>query len=231
MFDTMISDRLDKPRRLLMQLVSDAPSDVTLASLSEGLGRNRAYLQQYVHRGSPRELKEGDRIALGKALGVTPRALKTGELDRDIEEHDDTPDRYGVVTIPMFEFRAGMGGGGVILDEDPAGIFPIPRPYLRKVRLGGANLVSITCEGDSMTPTLMSGDQVMIDVDDRNPARGGIFALHDGDTLVVKRVETIPMSDPPMVRLISDNTFHNSYDVLAEQAKIVGRVVWYARRI
>lgn len=221
---------LDKPRALLMQLINDADSDVTLASLSESLGRNRAYLHQYVHKGSPRELKEGDRIKLGKTLGVTPASLRTGNLDRDVEEEDDNS-QYSVVSVPMYDFRPGMGGGGVVLDENPDGMMPFPRPFLRRIRLHGANLVSVTCEGDSMSPTLQSGDQVLINVDDQNPASGGIFALNDSGHVVVKRVEKIPGTDPVRLKLISDNAFHTDYEVLADDTRIIGRVVFFMRRI
>lgn len=140
-------------------------------------------------------------------------------------------DKPGQANIPVYGFKAGMGGGGIILDEDPIGYLPVSKTYLRNNRLDANNLIAIEVEGDSMSPTLETGDQVLINRTDRNPARGGIFALHDSDTLVVKRVERIPASDPVMLRLISDNQNHSHYDVLADQTNIIGRVVWFSRRI
>ncbi|WP_415810905.1 XRE family transcriptional regulator [Litorimonas haliclonae] len=144
---------------------------------------------------------------------------------------DESGDEQGVVRVPSYGFRAGMGGGGVVLDEAPLYHWPVREEYLKAVRLSTADLVSIEVEGDSMSPSLESGDQIMINRKDKNPARGGIFAIFDSDTLVVKRIEKIPGTDPIMLRLISDNPHHNAYDVIADDTAIVGRVVWYARRL
>ena len=45
--------------------------------------------------------------------------------------------------------------------------------------------------GDSMAPTLRSGDRVMVDESHRTPSPPGIYALHDGYGVIVKRIELI----------------------------------------
>ena len=164
-----------------------------------------------------------DKIA--NVLGVSKNWLLFGEGPEPRD--DDARLSY----IPLFEFKPGMGGGGVIVDEKPSGHMPISRDYLDRMRLKSADLMALETEGDSMSPTLHSGDQVLVNKLDRNPARGGIFAIFDSDTLVIKRIEKIPASDPVMLRLISDNQHHSTYDVIADDTNIIGRVVWYARRI
>ena len=52
-----------------------ASKGVRLATLSRVLGRNPAYLQQYLMRGSPRELPERDRARLAEYLGVDETLL------------------------------------------------------------------------------------------------------------------------------------------------------------
>lgn len=47
----------------------------SLASLSTRIGRNAAYLQQYVGRGTPRRLPEPERLALAMILQVDERLL------------------------------------------------------------------------------------------------------------------------------------------------------------
>lgn len=164
-----------------------------------------------------------DKIA--GVLGVTKEWLLFGS------GNDSPQESNGLSMIPLYEFKPGMGGGGIILDENPTGYMPISREYLKSMRLDTAALMALECEGDSMSPTLHSGDQVLVNKADRNPARGGIFAIFDSNTLVVKRIEKIPASDPVMLRLISDNQHHSTYDVIADDTNIIGRVVWYARRI
>jgi hypothetical protein len=45
----------------------------------------------------------------------------------------------------------------------------------------------------------------LVDLGRRSPTPPGIFVLDDGMGLVAKRLEHIPSSDPPRVRIISDN--------------------------
>ena len=66
------------PRARLIELV-DAQG-VSLSGLSALLGRNPSYLQQFVRKGSPRKLEEGDRRTLARFFGVDE-----GELGGAVE--------------------------------------------------------------------------------------------------------------------------------------------------
>jgi hypothetical protein len=63
----------DSPRQRLSDL--STATSTSLASLSRMLGRNAAYLQQYVERGTPRRLSEDDRLKLAKHFRVDEREL------------------------------------------------------------------------------------------------------------------------------------------------------------
>ncbi len=52
-----------------------AEQGASLSDLSRKLGRNQAYLSQYVTRGSPRRLPEDERRHLAMALNVDERLL------------------------------------------------------------------------------------------------------------------------------------------------------------
>ena len=47
----------------------------SLASLSRMIGRNPAYLQQFISRGTPRRLDEDDRLVLAKFFDIDEREL------------------------------------------------------------------------------------------------------------------------------------------------------------
>lgn len=64
---------LDSPRQNLTSLAAER--GVSLNDLSARIGRNAAYLQQYLTRGSPRVLPEQDRLHLAMALNVDERLL------------------------------------------------------------------------------------------------------------------------------------------------------------
>lgn len=92
-------------------------------------------------------------------------------------------------------------------------------------------LREMTVRGASMIPTLVDGEVILVDMNERNPIPPGIFVLHDGLGLVAKRLEHVPMTDPPRVRIISDNGLHSPCECIAEEVNIVGRVRWYGQEM
>lgn len=50
--------------------------DLTMREASIGIGRNHAYIQQYIDRGVPRQLGEDDRKALARLLDVPEAKMK-----------------------------------------------------------------------------------------------------------------------------------------------------------
>ena len=141
-------------------------------------------------------------------------------------------------TIPEIDIRAGAGAGGLVSEDwqhDGNGNtmavdaikaeWGIPGAWVNhtlRAQAGDLRIVEIL--GDSNQPTLASGDRVFIDTGHRVPSPPGLYALWDGLGVVVKRVEIIPNSEPVRLNLISDNPHHAPYEVLAEEANIIGRV-------
>ena len=124
------------------------------------------------------------------------------------------------------------GSGGMAIADDVKGNWFLPSEYLRsELSVSPAAARIIEVQGDSMTPTLHSGDRVMIDTNDQRPSPPGIFALWDGIGVVVKRLEHVPNSDPPLLRISSDNEKHCEYQRTFEEVNIIGRVIWYGRRV
>jgi phage repressor protein C with HTH and peptisase S24 domain len=136
------------------------------------------------------------------------------------------------VSVPEYNVQVSAGGGFYINAETKRDIWLFSRRYLiDELRLDASQLVVLEVIGDSMEPTLRTGDRVMVNMNDKRVSQPGVFVLWDGDGTVVKRLEKIPNSKPQKLRSISDNPIHNAYDILTQDAMIVGRVVWYARRI
>ena len=52
---------------------------------------------------------------------------------------------------------------------------------------------------------------------------------HDG--IVATRHNPTPDTEPPQVRIISDNPLYAPYEGTAEEVNIIGRIRWYAREI
>ncbi len=170
-----------------------------------------------VGRGHP-PIERADVLSLGAVL--------------DVDALDYSPPHSETITIPEYDVRVSAGDGFHVDTETQRDSWPFSRAYIEsELRLPVNRLVVLEVIGDSMFPTLASGDRVLVNMADARISQPGIFVLWDGDGTVVKRLELIPGSEPAKLRRISDNQLHGDYEVLVEDTQIIGRVVWYARRI
>jgi len=138
----------------------------------------------------------------------------------------------GYVAVPTLETRPGMGGGGYA-DEDlmgPPALFS-EQLVISELRGKPLDFLAMDVEGPSMEPTLQSGDRILIDRRKINPSQAGAFALWDGFGLVVKWIERVHDSEPAKLRVMSENKRFSAYEVLVDEAQVIGRVVWFARRM
>ena len=195
-------------------------SRTNLASLSSMLGRNPSYLQQFVRKGSPRKLEEADRRRLAEFFGVDEVELGADPARPAPVESED------FVAVPRLALDASAGPGSFSAEEISFDSFRFSRRWLREMGLDGADLSAIRVEGDSMEPTLRSGDEIFVD---RNKRVGeGVHVVRIGDTLHVKQVQA---SAPGRIALISANEAYAPIELAREDVEIIGRVVWKGGRI
>lgn len=147
-------------------------------------------------------------------------------LRPEIPSSDSARDYVSIEILPSY---AGMGGGGTGDGDPETGL--VPRSLIEnELRAKPTDFLMIDVRGDSMMPDFEHGDQILIDKRDTNPIQPGSFALWDGDGYVVKLVERIPQKRG-WYRIFSSNGRYAAYEVDAEDIKIMGRPVWFARRL
>lgn len=172
-------------------------------------------------------------IRVSKVVLVSHEWLLTGK--GDVKGDDPISEDYHneFVAIQSVTARPSMGGGALIDAEPTRGRnYHFRRAWIRDTLNAAPSMLRIMAvEGDSMTPTLLNGDTVLVDMNQRSPKPPGVFVLHDGMGLVAKRLEYIPMSDPARIRIMSDNNQYSPYECLAEEINIVGRVRWCGREM
>ncbi|WP_454885276.1 S24 family peptidase [Sphingomonas oryzagri] len=215
----MVEDALsDDPRAVLDRLIRERGEDC--ASLSRLIGRNPAYVQQFIRRGSPRRLAEPDRARLARYFGV-PETWLGAAAER-------VPDRPTLLTVPVLDTAASAGPGAFGEDRRSAAGLGFSESWLRRLRRHGGTdgLSVIGVRGDSMVPTLSDGDEILVDETDRERLRDGIYVLRVDGALVVKRL--VREGDSFAVR--SDNPRADPVD-LAGGIDVVGRVLWAGRRL
>lgn len=211
-------------RIVLERLVREGGDDY--ANLSRLLGRNPAYIQQFMRRGTPRQLSEGDRRKLARYFGVDEHVLGGPEPDSAAGAV------AGLVPIPRYDIGASAGPGAFDGNEVPIAHIGFDPGWLRQLCSGGSQYLSIIrVRGDSMSPTLADGDDIMIDRSkDARRLQDGIYVLRRDDTLVVKRLAVNPASR--LVTISSDNAAYPVWsEVKPGSIEVIGRVVWTGRKV
>jgi len=132
-----------------------------------------------------------------------------------------------MLKIGELDVRASAGSGELSGDNEKIiAEWQVPSGMVRQYSTAPAHeLRIITVMGDSMEPTLLPGQRILVDTGDRTPSPPGIFVVWDGLGLVVKRLQVVPHSDPPRVRIGSDNGKYEPYERTLSEAYIQGRVI------
>jgi len=220
---TTLQERL---RARIRQLGMNAANVAALA------GVNRSFIYDII-RGRSLHPSLDSLQKVAEVLKVDWEWLQHGVGDvQGTSPFGDMPDDE-FVGIAYANARPSMGGGS-ILEEDakPGRNFHFRRSWIKdRLKAAPSSLRVVHVEGDSMRPTLEDGDTVLVDMNQKSPVPPGIFVLHDGMGLVAKRLEHIPNSDPPAVRVISDNGLYSPYERTADEVNIIGRIRWFAREI
>lgn len=214
---------IDPTRLRLLDLAEGR--GVSLAKLSQMIGKNPSYLQQFVRKGSPRKLEEQDRGMLARFFGVSESEL--GQSKEKSYGSKENVRRRDWHDVPRLSIGASAGPGARPDDESAFDTIRFSARWLRSLGLQPDRLSTIVVSGDSMEPTLRDGDEILVDRDARSP-RDGIHVVRLGETLLVKRLDT---SRPGLLVLISDNAAYPPAECAADEVHVVGRVVWKGGRI
>ena len=210
-------------RAALERLIAERDEDY--ASLSRLLGRNAAYVQQYIKRGVPRRLAEDDRRVLARYFDVPEEMLGGPPAAEGLG-------RAGLVAVPRLDVGASAGPGALDADERTGSHIAFDPKWLRGLGAGDPQRLSIIrVQGDSMAPTLADGDEILVDSGEgRDRLRDGIYVLRIDDALVVKRLALNPATR--RVSITSDNEAYPGWpDCPLKSIDVIGRVVWSGRRI
>ena len=209
------------PRVTLERLCAERGED--FAGLSRMLGRNSAYIQQYVRRGVPKRLKEEERRKLARYFAVSETMLGGPP---------DLAGRDGLVPVNRTAVRASAGPGAIVSEEAGRPYFAFDERWLKALTASPSDKLSIIrVEGDSMAPTLNAGDDILVDLGDREDRlRDGVYVLRIDEALVVKRIALHPIGRRVTVQ--SDNPAYPDWpDCDLGELNCIGRVIWAGRKL
>ena len=188
------------------------------ADVSRLIGRNAAYVQQFIKRGVPKRLGEQERRLLAAHFGVSEALL--GGPPQPAGRLSPEPSRHVLIEVPYLA-QGGHAPSSLPLRVDGS--------LIHRLSAGrAASLAAMIVEGDAMAPTLLAGDHLLVDLSDCSPPRDGLYAIENDTMPVVKRLSVNPATQ--RVAILSDNVAYPSFpDCQVASIGILGRVVWMGR--
>lgn len=239
MYQEWILDGLKKPGK-------------TKGGLAKALRLHQSQVTRLLSEGGRRlKVDELDKIAEYLEEPVPTKRLIVSSYDPDLPDDEeaepehmsggegapiDVRASWPAEAIPELLAHGGMGEGHVIqsvhagemrtVDEVKGDYWRIPSDFARNT-LGATplHLIVVECDGDSMAPTLASGDRVWVNTLHVKPSPDGLYAIRDVfDQVIVKRLE-VANEAPLRLRIISDNPKHTPREVGPDEVRIIGKVV------
>jgi hypothetical protein len=221
-------------------------SSASRRSLADMAGLSEKYLSQILtgYQGSkdrqPRRL--GDKVArkIEVALGWPP-----GTMDHPIPKENTGgeallyPTARQRLRIPRLEVVASMGNGNdAPAHDDVVEVVEVNAVQLR-THLGNTPVTHptalrlISAYGDSMAPTFVDGDVLLVDTGVQEIRLDAVFVLSYRDELFIKRLQRRPAG---VLRMLSDNKVYDPIDIPEAERdtfRVLGRVLlaWNARKL
>lgn len=215
------------------------------AALAELAGTSQPQIKRLEagHRKLTKEWAERLAPHLGttaQALLFEPKLVSSFDPDapEDADAHEDMP-TFPPDAIKELAATAGLGTGQTIttrfaregtevtaVDAVKDDYWRIPHDFVHHT-LGAspAGLLVMEGKGDSMSPTVNSGDKAIVDILHKKPSPDGLYAIRDFlDEIVIKRLEVIG-GEELRIRIISDNPRHAPQEFALDQIVVVGKVV------
>lgn len=195
----------------------------------------------------------GEAIQSIVKAGINAHWLLTGHGSMLLKEMPRTEYREGsyvekaddFVYVDTLKIEAAAGHGAVVEHEIVSSRMAFRRDWIEKENLKPSRLSVIRARGDSMQPTLMNGDTLLVETYTHEDGtrielglasgkpipQDGLYVLRLEGGLMVKRLQ-LDMAGGLYVK--SDNPAYQQLHIPRERLEtitIAGKVVWIGRRI
>ncbi|MBJ7539266.1 LexA family transcriptional regulator [Marinomonas transparens] len=162
-----------------------------------------------------------------RTTGYSMDWILTGQGMKQTDKIQVIPEDNDYCHISQYSIEASAGQGALVEAENIDQHLAFKESWLRKSGINPANLIAIYARGDSMEPTIFSGDSLVIDkTKDTVTSDGGVYVINYDGELFVKRVQK---QLDGLVAITSDNKNYQPMTIPIEgltKLKIIGRVVW-----
>ena len=198
-------------------------------------------------------------LLTGEGLRKTPRPTPNIVMSFDPDEQDQDgfaesgdelsysrehwkPQIEGATPEVDVKLGAGSGivgevinlpvGSGNVAGHKIVAEWLIPTGYLRNEAKASPNhTIIMEVVGDSMQPTYMPGDRVIVDLSQNQMTTDTVYAISDGYTETqIQRLQRVPFTQPGQVKIISDNPALETFTVELDRLTIIGRICGHIAR-
>jgi hypothetical protein len=200
----------------------------------------------------PTALARNEMVPVNHEPNGKTRLVSSFDPDADAA-HEDQP-HHGYTrehwrahvngAIPEIDVKLGAGegiiGDVINLPVGPANVsghqviaeWLIPDLYLRnEAKASPGHTLIMEVIGDSMFPTYMPGDRVIVDLSQNKVVADTVYAISDGySEPQIKRLQRVPFSEPTQVRIISDNPALEAFTVELDRLTVIGRICGHISR-
>ena len=181
---------------------------------------------------------------IAKILGVSKQAI-TNRINRDVEFSDnellligkyynvDLVNKTDYTDIPIRgNVTASMGYGLTVYDETQTGTYAINNRLAKDLGINLNKSEIIFAKGDSMEPTIIGGDSLLVDLTKKEVHDGSIYCVRIDGEIYAKILQKLP---PDKIKVISDNKekYDAFYIDLSKELnfdfEVIGEVRWWGR--
>lgn len=213
-----------------------------IASLRKHLGENQekfagrlGVAQSYISKWENRDIEPMARPMgrMAELAGRTVEQFMDQPWFADGSAHPRTPPPANddeTAELIALDLSLSMGPGTLIEDFIEEERVRISLAFIQAItRTPSDRLRLVRGIGESMEPTLRTGDRVMVDINERQLTRAhGIYWIDHLGTHGIKRLRA---SGRGKVMIMSDNPAVPDFEADAADIRIEGRVIWFAREL
>lgn len=194
----------------------------TASALAKKAGISQGGLSRYLNGGEP---SRRVLVALARATEVELHWLATGEGPMAKGAGAAPADDPSTLRLlPYYSRRAASSGDEVA--TRPQSEFTSQAFCYRWLNARGLDcqhLAVMQVKGNSMAPTLNSGDMTLIDVSALQVEDDRIYLIENAGNLLLRRLQ---IEIGGRLRVMADNPQHHEFTVSPDEIAVRGRVVW-----
>lgn len=201
-------------------------STIVLADYARAIARREGSTMKLTQQ-SVSGFEQGDAKKMPEWFRYVEMAFQEGAP----AESQDTDRRDELIYIRQVDIRYAMGDGASIDDYPSLMLVPFNLEFIRRLtRAPAERLFLASGIGNSMEPTLLKDDLVLIDTSESTSSFGDLlWAFEYAGSGYIKRLRRVKREGKEAMEILSDNPAIPTMIAEPSDIHIVGKVAWIAR--